>query len=81
MGKQLYNKQRERFRTTIKQVRLDAGLTQVELADKLKRHQSYVSDYERGHRRLDWVAIEEVLVACQTNLVHFSKWYLAGGPK
>jgi transcriptional regulator with XRE-family HTH domain len=32
-----------------------AGLTQVEVATRLKQHQSYVSKYESGVRRLDVV--------------------------
>jgi transcriptional regulator with XRE-family HTH domain len=40
--------------------RIAAGLTQVELAARLKVRQSYVSNYETGERRLD--AIELILV-------------------
>ena len=77
MGKRLYSAKREKFRELLKQARVDAGLTQVELAAKLRRHQSYISDYERGNRRLDWVAIEEVLSACRSDLVRFAQKYAA----
>jgi ribosome-binding protein aMBF1 (putative translation factor) len=40
--------------------RVDAGITQVELADKLSRPQSFVSKYERGERRLDVIEFSEV---------------------
>jgi transcriptional regulator with XRE-family HTH domain len=43
--------------------RKQAGLTQQELADRLKKPQSYVSKYERGERRLDVV---EFLVIAET---------------
>jgi transcriptional regulator with XRE-family HTH domain len=36
------------------------GLTQVELAETLGRKQSFVSKYERGERRLDFVEIIEI---------------------
>lgn len=36
-------------------------MTQVELAARLRRHQSFVSKYERGERRLD--VVEFCLVA------------------
>ena len=40
-----------------------AGLTQVELADRLGRPQSYVSKYERGERRLDIVEYTQIVEA------------------
>jgi transcriptional regulator with XRE-family HTH domain len=54
-------KQYERFRELITEARKSAGLTQVEVAARLKQHQSYVSKYESGVRRLD--VIEYVRVA------------------
>lgn len=44
--------------------RLSSGLTQVQVAKKLGRPQSYVSKYERGERRLDFpefVGLADVL--------------------
>lgn len=41
------------------EARKGAGVTQVELADRLGKPQSFVSKFERGERRLDLV---EVLV-------------------
>jgi transcriptional regulator with XRE-family HTH domain len=37
------------------------SLTQVQLAEKLGRPQSFVSKYERGERRLDFVEVVEVV--------------------
>ena len=42
------------------EARLAAGLTQVDLAERLHRPQSYVSKYESGERRLDVVEFLEV---------------------
>ncbi len=42
-----------RFRELLVQIRKDAGLTQVELAEKLGRPQQFVSRYELGERRID----------------------------
>jgi hypothetical protein len=39
------------------------GLTQVQLADVLGRPQSFVSKYERGERRFDFVAVLEIAAA------------------
>lgn len=81
MAKRLYAIERDIFRDLLKQVRVDAGLTQSELSQKLGRPQSYVSDYERGHRRLDWVAVHEVLMACDSDLVGFASKYMAATKK
>ena len=43
--------------------RVAAGLTQVELAARLRRPQSFVSKYEGGERRLDVVEFVEVTQA------------------
>jgi transcriptional regulator with XRE-family HTH domain len=56
-------KQYERFRVLITEARKSAGLTQVELAARLKQHQSYVSKYESGVRRLDVVEYMQVAKA------------------
>ena len=37
-----------------------AGLTQVELANRLEKPQSYVSKYERGERRVDVVELIQI---------------------
>lgn len=42
------------------QARLNADLTQVDLAEKLRRPQSFVSKYETGERRLDVIEFIEV---------------------
>jgi transcriptional regulator with XRE-family HTH domain len=56
-------KQYERFRELITEARKSAGLTQVEVAARLKQHQSYVSKYESGVRRLDVVEYIQVAKA------------------
>jgi transcriptional regulator with XRE-family HTH domain len=50
----------ERLRTLLIEGRKSVGLTQVELAERLGRPQSFVSKYERGERRLDVVEFVEV---------------------
>jgi len=53
------------------EAREDAGLTQVDVARKLGRPQSFVSKYERGERRLDLVEFLEVAGALRMNPVSF----------
>ena len=58
--------------------RKSAGLTQVDLALRLKRPQSFVSKYERGERRLDLVEFGEVAEAIGINPVKFLSKFYAG---
>jgi transcriptional regulator with XRE-family HTH domain len=41
----------------LKQARLDAGLSQVEVAARFGKPQSYVSKCESGERRVDFVEL------------------------
>jgi transcriptional regulator with XRE-family HTH domain len=60
-----------RFRELLVQSRKDAGLTQVELAELLKRRQSFVSKYETGERRLDLIEFLEVAQVLQVDVHAF----------
>jgi transcriptional regulator with XRE-family HTH domain len=53
--------------------RKQAGLTQVEVADRLGRPQSYVSKYERGERRLDVIEFFDVAQAIEIDPFDFLK--------
>jgi transcriptional regulator with XRE-family HTH domain len=53
------------------EIRTKAGLTQTELSALLERPQSYVSDVERGTRRLDLLQLREYCIACGQDLVGF----------
>jgi len=44
------------------------SLTQVQLAERLGRPQSFVSKYERGERRLDFVEVFEIAEALRVDL-------------
>ena len=58
--KSLYERRQAAFAELLKGARREAGLTQVELAKKLRRPRSYVSKYERGERRLDVIEFLEI---------------------
>ena len=60
MSKSTFTPRYERFRELLIRARKDAGITQEQLAQALKRPQSFVSKYERGERRLDLVEFLEV---------------------
>ena len=45
-----------------------ARLSQMQLAEKLGRPQSFVSKYERGERRLDFIEVFEIAEALQVDV-------------
>lgn len=61
-NRSLFSPTYRRFLDCLKQARDDARLTQVEVASKLKRPQSYVSKCEQGERRVD---VAEFLEFCE----------------
>lgn len=60
-------------RELLKNIRLEAQLTQSELAHRLNKPQSYVSKYESGERRLDIVEIREICLALSLTLPIFGQ--------
>jgi transcriptional regulator with XRE-family HTH domain len=64
MRKSIYSERHERFCALLKAARKEAGLTQKQVAKRLRAYPSYVSRYERGDRRLDvveFLAVAEAL--------------------
>ena len=55
----------------LKKAREAAGLTQVQLAEKLGQSQSFVSKVEVGERRLDVIQLRTICVALGTTLSEF----------
>ena len=53
----------------LQRLRNEAGLRQVDLAERLGRPQSFVSKYETGERRLDLVELRDVSLALGVSLV------------
>ena len=57
-----------RLRQWLVAARNARGLTQLQLADTLGRPQSFVSKYERGERRLDFVEVLDIADALGADL-------------
>ena len=55
----------------LRELRTAAGMTQVDLSAVLQRPQSYVSDVERGSRRMDLLQLRELCNACGNSLTEF----------
>lgn len=56
----IYSDDQERLVSLLRSYRDRAGLSQVEVAQRLGRPQSFVSKYESGQRRLDLIELDAV---------------------
>lgn len=61
------------FRKLLKEYRLEEGLSQVDLARRLRKEQNYVSRYERGDRRLDVLELREICSALEIGVIDFMR--------
>lgn len=61
------------FLSLVRQMRIDAGLRQADLADRLGEPQSFVSRYESGERRLDVLELRQICRVLGVQLVDFIK--------
>ena len=68
MANKPWEKKRTVFRETLRELRDSKGLTQSELGERLGRQQSYISKYENGERRLDYLEVLEIVDACEYSL-------------
>ena len=64
------------FCSLLKELRTARSLTQSQLADRLALPQSYVSKYETGERRLDFIETAEVCDALALRLDEFAVLFM-----
>lgn len=69
--KSVYRDENLVFLKLLKQCRVEAGLTQGEFAKALDRPQSFVSDVERGLRRLDLIQLRDICQVLGISLSSF----------
>lgn len=75
---------REALPQLLREMRSEAGLSQVALAERIRRPQSFVSKYETGARGVDLVEVFEICAACGVTLSRFAarlERAAAGKPK
>jgi len=63
--------QQKRLLVLLRGVRVEAGLTQSELASRLGTDQTFISKYESGERRLDVLELREVCQVIGVDFVAF----------
>jgi len=73
MKKRIYLAQRGRLVSLLRELRIEAGLTQVDLAARIEKDQTYVSRYESGQRRLDVLEVREICQVVGITLEEFAK--------
>lgn len=80
MAKILWEPRQQAFREALWAMRKAAGLNQVEMAKKLGKPQSFVSKYESGERRLEYVEVEMICHACGKTLSEFAEQFESDNP-
>lgn len=77
MPNSLHTSNYQIFRTLLINARAESGLTQVQIAEKLNKPQSYVSKYERGERRIDFAEFIELAEIMEIDICKFVDTYKA----
>ncbi|MNN64351.1 Helix-turn-helix domain protein [compost metagenome] len=75
MTKAIYRREHEIFLQVLKRMRVESGMTQAQCSTALGRPQSFMSDVERGVRRLDIVQLRDLCLVLKTDLSIFSQTY------
>ncbi|MGR3913556.1 MAG: helix-turn-helix domain-containing protein [Gammaproteobacteria bacterium] len=73
MANRPWDQRQVAFRRAIREARAGARLTQVALSAKLAKPQSYVSKYESGDRRLDYLETREICACCGITIAAFDR--------
>lgn len=63
------------FREMLTNIRLEKGLLQSEVAERLSKPQSFISKYERGERRLDFAEFVQIAEALEIDASMFVAQY------
>lgn len=77
MSNTRYSEAADIFRELLKGARVEKKLTQADVAKRLGVPQSYVSKYESGERRLDFVETALLCDALGTSIGEFAATYSA----
>lgn len=73
MRKSQYSHPQKILQKLLRQIRLDAGLRQKDLAERLEKPQSFISKYESGERRLDLVELHQICNMVGVSLEEFAR--------
>ncbi len=73
MPRAIYSKDHQAIVDRLKKARVESGLSQVEVSEKLGKTQSYVSKIESGQRRFDVLQLKEYARIYKKPLEYFVK--------
>lgn len=71
MANNLWGEQQVALQDLLKEIRKEAKLNQEGLASLLGRPQSFISKYESGERKLDYLEIREICDKCSVTVAKF----------
>ncbi len=73
MTKAIYRREHVILLQELKRMRVESGMTQTQCSAALGRPQSFMSDVERGVRRLDMVQLRDLCQVLGSDLISFTK--------
>ncbi len=73
MRKSIHTKEHAVFIERLKNARLDAGLSQAQVAKKIRSTQSYISKVESGDVRVDAIRLQRFAKVYGKDVAHFLK--------
>ncbi len=71
MQKNIYSPNQKKLQEVLRKLRTESSYRQKDLADLLGVHQSFVSKYESGERRLDILELREICGIFKITLSEF----------
>ncbi len=71
MEKSRYSPLQEKVQKILREMRLETGMRQADLANLLDQPQSFVSKYEAGERILDFLEMRQVCSAMGFSILDF----------
>ena len=75
VSKSVFSIEYQTFRGLLRDLRVQMGVTQAQLSTALGMAQSFVSKYEMGERRLDFIEVDRICAELGVGLEAFAKSY------
>ncbi|MFA5069743.1 MAG: helix-turn-helix transcriptional regulator [Patescibacteria group bacterium] len=71
MSSTIYFEEYKKLIQKLKKARIEAGLTQIQVANKLKEPQSYISKVEAGDQRVDIIELKRFAEIYKKQIYYF----------